>query len=468
MSFTEADSEKNKSQKQPWTSETILQTVRNQEGRLKFPEKLMYMLDYMDKLKRSPKEHLNQDKEVKKEDKEAKEYCFCWLPDGTKFIIRDSNKFASEILPLFFPKTMFTSFIRNLYRWGFQQLFVNTVNTERNSSIVFGHQRFTRDSKDFMKYMSSYAGAKRAAEYRNVVSSIKEENSSTSNPGVTGENPNKKLKTVNKQSSLEDDLAGESSNSAGELGINPSVAALALLSSPNGFHNLLLGGSPNVESRRQQNLPDHPTSLSGHPGFLQLLGESPSLPDEFVRNLLSHQNLHHQFGIHSNLGSQLPPHFHRGIHSHMIPILQQHLAIGSLEPPPSNILFDRIDRLLDPIASQRMEIARRLQIHEALQAIASGRPRVGLQSATSSNPDTIRSHLETVLSTEIKDEVSATLRQWGKSDALENDEANQDDDRKPSAESVSTRSKRSRNERSSTTTNARYKTDGRERSADMK
>ncbi|KAL7486445.1 hypothetical protein ACHAW6_012041 [Cyclotella cf. meneghiniana] len=42
-----------------------------------------------------------------------------WLPSGKGFIILQKRKFASEVMPLYFKHSKFTSFTRKLNRWGF-------------------------------------------------------------------------------------------------------------------------------------------------------------------------------------------------------------------------------------------------------------------------------------------------------------------------------------------------------------
>lgn len=45
-----------------------------------------------------------------------------WLPHGKGFIILQKKKFASDIMPLYFKHSKFTSFTRKLNRWGFTRV----------------------------------------------------------------------------------------------------------------------------------------------------------------------------------------------------------------------------------------------------------------------------------------------------------------------------------------------------------
>ena len=45
-----------------------------------------------------------------------------WLPHGKGFIILQKKRFASEVMPLYFKQSKFTSFTRKLNRWGFTRV----------------------------------------------------------------------------------------------------------------------------------------------------------------------------------------------------------------------------------------------------------------------------------------------------------------------------------------------------------
>ena len=50
----------------------------------------------------------------------------CWLPHGKGFAILKKNKFATQILPLYFKQSKYTSFTRKLKRWGFTRVTAGT------------------------------------------------------------------------------------------------------------------------------------------------------------------------------------------------------------------------------------------------------------------------------------------------------------------------------------------------------
>ena len=45
-----------------------------------------------------------------------------WLPHGRAFIILQKKKFASDVMPVYFKHSKFTSFTRKLNRWGFTRV----------------------------------------------------------------------------------------------------------------------------------------------------------------------------------------------------------------------------------------------------------------------------------------------------------------------------------------------------------
>ena len=71
-----------------------------------------------------------------------------WLPGGKAFIIMDKKRFASDLLPLYFKQTQFTSFTRKLSRWKF-------VRVPRGPFMgAYYHKLFRKDHKDLCKLMS--------------------------------------------------------------------------------------------------------------------------------------------------------------------------------------------------------------------------------------------------------------------------------------------------------------------------
>ena len=88
-----------------------------------------------------------------------------WTKNGQSFVIHDKDRFAAEILPVYFNKCgKFSSFARRLHRWGF----VNTTECpSRGASCAFSHPKFCRDMPDLCLEMTaggaSSAGAPKAS-----------------------------------------------------------------------------------------------------------------------------------------------------------------------------------------------------------------------------------------------------------------------------------------------------------------
>lgn len=71
-----------------------------------------------------------------------------WLPGGKAFIITNKKRFASDILPIYFKQSQFTSFTRKLSRWKF-------VRVPRGTYIgAYYHKLFRRDQKVLCKLMT--------------------------------------------------------------------------------------------------------------------------------------------------------------------------------------------------------------------------------------------------------------------------------------------------------------------------
>ena len=88
-----------------------------------------------------------------------------WTENGQSFVIHDKDRFASEILPVYFNKCgKFSSFARRLHRWGF----VNTAECpSRGASCAFSHPKFCRGMPGLCLEMAaggaSSAGAPKAS-----------------------------------------------------------------------------------------------------------------------------------------------------------------------------------------------------------------------------------------------------------------------------------------------------------------
>jgi len=72
-----------------------------------------------------------------------------WLPSGKAFLIVDKKRFASELLPLFFPQScQFTSFTRKLSRWRFNRI-------PRGPLIgAYHHELFVKDDREKCYHMN--------------------------------------------------------------------------------------------------------------------------------------------------------------------------------------------------------------------------------------------------------------------------------------------------------------------------
>ena len=64
-----------------------------------------------------------------------------WLPHGQAFSIKNPQNFEKKVLPRFFGKGKYSSFIRKLNRWGFRQV----VAKSGPDSGAFRHELFLRD-----------------------------------------------------------------------------------------------------------------------------------------------------------------------------------------------------------------------------------------------------------------------------------------------------------------------------------
>lgn len=60
---------------------------------------------------------------------------FCWSPDGTTFVVKDTNEFSKSILPKHFKHCNFASFVRQLNKYDFHK-----VRNSDDGNRPFGDQ----------------------------------------------------------------------------------------------------------------------------------------------------------------------------------------------------------------------------------------------------------------------------------------------------------------------------------------
>mmetsp|Transcript_1365 Transcript_1365/g.1816 ORF Transcript_1365/g.1816 Transcript_1365/m.1816 type:complete len:232 (+) Transcript_1365:187-882(+) len=90
-----------------------------------------------------------------------------WLPNGKAFKIIDGEMFANTILPKYFRKTKYTSFVRKLNRWNFKRV------DKGSGTGAFYHNFFQRGKESMCTQMycnnhrSKFAIASRSANLSN-------------------------------------------------------------------------------------------------------------------------------------------------------------------------------------------------------------------------------------------------------------------------------------------------------------
>ena len=72
-----------------------------------------------------------------------------WLPNGNSFAIHNPTDFSAKILPKYFRRVIFRSFIRKLNRWGFRSVKRSVSGFES----TFEHKSFCRDEPELTAKM---------------------------------------------------------------------------------------------------------------------------------------------------------------------------------------------------------------------------------------------------------------------------------------------------------------------------
>jgi len=79
---------------------------------------------------------------------EITSHIITWLPHGKSFIFLDQDQFAQDLIPSYFGKCQFASFLRKLYRWGFRQI------VKGPDAGSYFHPLFQRDNRPLCKFLT--------------------------------------------------------------------------------------------------------------------------------------------------------------------------------------------------------------------------------------------------------------------------------------------------------------------------
>ncbi|KAI9317319.1 hypothetical protein BX666DRAFT_2027393 [Dichotomocladium elegans] len=98
---------------------------------------------------------------------------FCWGPDGTTFIVKDTNEFSKGILPKHFKHCNFASFVRQLNKYDFHKV-RNADDGHKpygDQAWEFVHPKFRRDRKDLLEEIRRKTPGKAKKEEPSLVTS---------------------------------------------------------------------------------------------------------------------------------------------------------------------------------------------------------------------------------------------------------------------------------------------------------
>jgi HSF-type DNA-binding len=104
------------------------------------------------------------------------------LDDGLAFVIKDIEKFASSIIPLYFNHTNFSSFVRQLNFYGFRKIksgslrIKDALTKEESKYWKFRHEKFQRDRPDLLsqirKNSAEVADKKEVKQLKSEISDL--------------------------------------------------------------------------------------------------------------------------------------------------------------------------------------------------------------------------------------------------------------------------------------------------------
>ncbi|KAL9187004.1 hypothetical protein ACHAXT_010724 [Thalassiosira profunda] len=104
------------------------------------------------------------------EDPEIAPSIASWLPSGDSFAIHDAARFQSVVLPKYFRKVIFRSFVRKLNRWGFRTVKRSVSGCES----TFEHPSFRRDRPELATQMRCHSKAAPPKKGSPAASSVRE------------------------------------------------------------------------------------------------------------------------------------------------------------------------------------------------------------------------------------------------------------------------------------------------------
>lgn len=102
------------------------------------------------------------------------DYLIQWCNDGTSFVIKDQNKFCSELLPIYYKHNNMASFIRQLNKYGFRKVVPidsASLKNDRND-LEFAHAHFLRDYPALLWQIRRKISNTKEISYNNVVAQL--------------------------------------------------------------------------------------------------------------------------------------------------------------------------------------------------------------------------------------------------------------------------------------------------------